>query len=273
MQGMIMDHAPMSRQKVSISLRGMAKRLSWTFFGTLACVLISVSYNYFIFQSHRPETLHKALWSATVLPIVLAGPLFYYLTKKLRELAIVNHRLTDIAATDSLTECLNRRAFTRNVDQWLSHPDDERKVAVGALLIIDADHFKAVNDRFGHQRGDEALKLIAAAIKDVVRSRDSVGRLGGEEFGIFLPDAAPQRAAIVAERVRRAVSEAEFLPDGVRWRLTVSVGAVVFTQPTNFSELFKIADERLYLAKEMGRNRVEIKHLVPSHPEASLNIH
>ena len=176
--------------------------------------------------------------SATVLPVVLAAPLFYFLTLKLRELAIVNYRLEDIAATDSLTQCLNRRAFTNKVNHWLKS-DDDAIAATGALLVVDADHFKLVNDRFGHQSGDEALQLIAVTIKCAVRINDYVGRLGGEEFGIFLPDTDPQLATIIAERIRRSIGEAEFMPEGLPWQLTVSVGVVLFTRPMDYSELFK----------------------------------
>ncbi|HHZ07340.1 MAG TPA: GGDEF domain-containing protein [Rhizobiales bacterium] len=194
--------------------------------------------------------------SATILPIVLAGPLFFYLTLKLRELAIANHRLSRAASTDSLTECLNRGAFTAAVEAHLrgrgtSHPR-------GALLVIDADQFKQINDRFGHDAGDEALLEIAAAIREATRAGDLVGRLGGEEFGVFLPDASDADAAEVAERIRRTIHGRRFAPDGVHWRLSASVGGAVFDQPIEFSELFRIADQRLYRAKMTGRNRVEM---------------
>lgn len=254
-------------------MRGLAKLLSWTVFGTLACVSISVTYNYIVFRSYDVDTLQHALLSATVLPVVIAAPLFFYLTLKLRELAIVNHRLNDAASTDSLTQCLNRGAFTASVNLWLESTETNVTEATGALLIIDADHFKSVNDRFGHQRGDEALRLISSTIKGVVRTRDLVGRLGGEEFGIFLPDTDPQRANSVAERVRQSIGAIDFAPNGIRWYLTVSVGVVVFRRPIEYADLFKIADERLYRAKEMGRDRVESRRLTPDAGTSAGSIH
>jgi diguanylate cyclase len=128
----------------------------------------------------------------------------------------------------------------------------------GALLIIDVDHFKNVNDSFGHDCGDEALKIIAQAIKGVVREIDLVGRIGGEEFSVFLPGTDPNRTQLVAERIRAAVSTVEFYPTGNRCDLSVSVGGAIYDREATFSELFRQADQRLYAAKQNGRNRVEI---------------
>ncbi len=128
----------------------------------------------------------------------------------------------------------------------------------GALLVIDADHFKAINDRFGHGQGDEALRIISRAIRNSVRGGDLVGRLGGEEFGVFLPGANEMNAADVAERIRRAIADAAFLPNGARCPLSVSVGGAVYEVRIDFSDLFRVADQRLYEAKEAGRNRVQL---------------
>jgi diguanylate cyclase (GGDEF)-like protein len=244
-----------------MSLRGMVKLASWTFFGTLGCLGISLLYNWMMFRDLGDEALRQGLISATVLPVILAGPLFFYLTKKLRELAIANHKLALLAATDSLTACLNRGAFSARVDGWLAASDEAGTSASGALLVIDADHFKKINDTHGHDMGDEALKIIANAIQSSVRSGDLVGRLGGEEFGVFLPGASPESAQDVAERVRRSVDSTAFQPAGKRVPLSVSVGCATFVKPVDFSELFRTADERLYCAKNTGRNRVLSAHI------------
>jgi diguanylate cyclase (GGDEF)-like protein len=91
-----------------------------------------------------------------------------------------------------------------------------------------------------------------------VRSGDLVGRLGGEEFGVFLPGANDVNAADVAERIRRAIAEAAFLPNGASCPLSVSVGGAVYEARIDFSDLFRVADQRLYQAKEAGRNRVQL---------------
>jgi diguanylate cyclase (GGDEF)-like protein len=230
---------------------------SWTIFGTLGCLAVSLAFNWLSFRDHGPEALRQGMISATVLPVILAGPLFFYLTLKLRELAVANHKLNDLASLDGLTGCLNRRAFASRVESDLDAARVARKVG-GALLVVDADHFKSINDKFGHDEGDEALRRIAQSIRSVLRSSDALGRLGGEEFGIHLPEANRDIAAEVAERVRVSVAATPFTPAGKRHALSVSVGCVVYDKPAGFRELFSIADERLYAAKHGGRNRVVI---------------
>jgi hypothetical protein len=102
-----------------ISVRGWLKLASWTVFGTLGCLAVSFGFNWLAFRGMGPEAMRQGLISATVLPILLAGPLFFFLTLKLRELAIVNHKLNDLASLDGLTGCLNRRAFTALAERRL----------------------------------------------------------------------------------------------------------------------------------------------------------
>jgi diguanylate cyclase (GGDEF)-like protein len=169
------------------------------------------------------------------------------------QLREANRKLEKLASTDWLTDCLNRRAFTSRVGSNLG-----RAGGSGALLVIDADHFKTVNDRFGHERGDEVLQLIATAIRDSVRDGDLVGRIGGEEFGVFLKDAGLDVADRAAERIRAAVNGLFVTSDGIAQRLSVSIGGAICASDAGFSELFRIADRRLYEAKHAGRNRVEL---------------
>lgn len=240
-----------------ISTRSWMKLAKWTVFGTLGCVVIAVGTNYFLFLNEPASVFIKAIISATVLPIVLGGPLFFFLSLKLRELAIANHRLNDLASIDSLTRCLNRGAFTRSVDQILS-VNGTANGPVGALLVIDADHFKSINDRFGHHCGDEALKLLADAIRASLRKDDVLGRLGGEEFGVFLRGADLAEASLAAERIRKLVGTLNFRVNDERCRLSVSIGGAAFAQQMTFADLFRIADERLYAAKTGGRDRIEM---------------
>jgi diguanylate cyclase (GGDEF)-like protein len=157
-----------------------------------------------------------------------------------------------------LTACLNRGAFTDKVNDYIERAEFGAVSQCGALLVIDADHFKAINDRFGHEHGDEALRTIARTVRSMLRSDDSVGRLGGEEFGVFLPGVDLPTASLIAERIRRAVNLAVFAPGGELRQLSVSVGGASFDAPTDFAELFRVADSRLYEAKRFGRNRVEV---------------
>lgn len=187
------------------------------------------------------------------MPTALGGPILLFLQIKSAQLRVANRKLEKLASTDWLTDCLNRRAFTSRVGASLSGTSGSV-----ALLVIDADHFKTVNDRFGHERGDEVLQLIANAIGDSVRDGHLVGRIGGEEFGVFLEDADLDVAELVAERIRAAVNALFVTSEGTAQRLSVSIGGAVSADNAGFSELFRIADRRLYEAKHAGRNRVEL---------------
>lgn len=208
------------------------------------------------------------LVAATVLPIVLGGPAMFYQALRHQQLRLANARLDVLASTDWLTDCLNRRAFTDRSSRIL----DPASGHSGTLLIVDADHFKCVNDRFGHEAGDAALQLLATAICSAVRQGDLVGRLGGEEFGVFLMDADYETAAIVAERIRANVANIAFTPDGARHHLSVSIGGAATSNRVRFAELFRAADQQLYGAKDTGRNRVELVRMPPSiEPPANTN--
>jgi diguanylate cyclase len=231
----------------------------WTVLGTLACVLTALAVDSLNYASMSDEQRLRAILTSVVLPIVLAGPLLFFFLFKLRQLAIAHARLTILASTDSLTTVLNRGAFTTLVDAYLTEVREAEREPRGALLVVDADNFKAINDSFGHDRGDEALRLIASSIRSVLRNHDLVGRIGGEEFGVFLPAAGADQAGQIAERIRRSVNEAEFQPDGRAARaLSVTVGGAVFERRVAFDDLFRVADQQLYAAKQNGRNRVAI---------------
>lgn len=207
------------------------------------------------------------LVAATVLPIVLGGPVMFYQALRHQQLRVANARLDILASTDWLTDCLNRRAFTDRSSTLL----DPASGHGGTLLVVDADHFKHVNDRFGHEAGDAALQLLATTIRSAVRQGDLVGRLGGEEFGVFLVDADYETATLVAERIRTKVAAIAFSPDGDRHPLSVSIGGVTAGNRARFTELFRLADQQLYGAKDGGRNRIELARM-PRSIEAPANL-
>jgi diguanylate cyclase len=245
---------------LDFSPRGWGRVILWTVLGTLLCVIVALYVDSYNFPRLSREDLVRAILVDIFLPIGLAVPMLLFLTIKLRELAIAQFELTKLASFDSLTSVLNRRAFTTLVEAYLT--EVRRRELNGALLVVDADHFKSINDRFGHDSGDEALKIIAQAIKGLLRSTDLVGRIGGEEFAIFLPGSSTEQAASVAERIRRSVAESAFAPHGHKAALSVSVGGAVFEKRMPFTELFRIADQQLYLAKNTGRNRVSVAPVV-----------
>src|SRR5690606_9584438 len=163
----------------------------------------------------------QGLIVSMAMPLVIGGPMIWFLLLKHEQLRHANNQLAHLASTDWLTGCLSRGAFTEAVTRRL----EQRRGAVtgGALLIVDADDFKSVNDRFGHDAGDEALRLIARAIGRAVGDSDLVGRLGGEEFGVLLAHSGARAADHVAERIRAAVAAIDFAPGGTPCPLSVSI--------------------------------------------------
>lgn len=164
-------------------------------------------------------------------------------------------RLSKAANFDTLTGALSRGAFMERGMAYLAQHDRM------ALLMLDIDHFKRINDRFGHAGGDQVLKEFVALVKSVLRPIDLFGRMGGEEFAVALPNVDLISAASVAERIRRAL-EASALdtPSGEQLRATVSIGVAIRSAPENpsFDDLLLVADRALYEAKEAGRNMVRI---------------
>lgn len=228
-----------------------------TALGTLLCIVLAFAIDSYSFKTGDWQLQESGI-NNLIIPLAVAPPFFIFLLSKLRELSMAHQELQALAATDSLTNCLNRRAFTAMVEGYLDRLEKMRDREGGALLVLDVDHFKAVNDRFGHDNGDEALKLIADAIKANVRERDLVARLGGEEFGVFLPGLDPVRTRHIAERICVAVRDLRFAPEGTPHLLSISIGGVTYIPPTNFSELYRNADRQLYAAKNAGRDRIDI---------------
>ncbi len=164
-----------------------------------------------------------------------------------------------LATRDGLTGLLNRRTITQHAEAELN-----RAVRDGepfSLVMLDLDHFKSINDRFGHFKGDEALRLVAGALKDAVRPYDWAGRWGGEEFLIVLPGTRSDQALSIAERIRERIS-ATVLPlmGGKREALQASLGIATVLPDTSISldQMLHQADQALYEAKALGRNRTQL---------------
>ena len=172
--------------------------------------------------------------------------------RKLRE-----EELAHEAETDGLTGLLNRRGFMRALDACLDAPG--ARLAGGCLAMFDIDHFKSVNDRFGHAGGDAALVAFAAAARGIVRDGDVVGRVGGEEFALLLRGAGEEQALAVCERLRVAVARLAVTVDETRViRMTVSAGVAALQPSIGRDAVMRQADEALYLAKANGRNQLRL---------------
>jgi diguanylate cyclase (GGDEF)-like protein len=160
------------------------------------------------------------------------------------------------ATHDRLTGLWNRGMIVDELERELTRAKREKHPLT--IMIGDVDHFKSINDTYGHAAGDEVLKETARRMSSVRRSYDSIGRYGGEEFLLILPGCDLQQAAPIAERVRAMVA-AEPVPIGsVKWPVTVSIGIASRTDTLpDGTALIAAADEALYRAKAKGRNRVE----------------
>jgi len=164
-----------------------------------------------------------------------------------------SRRLRDMAITDSLTGVFNRRYLEIQAVKALQ--DWERYRRPVSLLLLDLDHFKRVNDKFGHAIGDAVLQRLVNLIQQRIRKVDTLCRFGGEEFMVLLSETTAQKALYVAEDLRGAVEREKLLPEG---SMTISVGVCDVTQVQDMEHWFKLVDAALYQAKHNGRNRVEL---------------
>ena len=173
-----------------------------------------------------------------------------------KELSQMNDRLLHISMTDGLTGVDNRRALEQRLHEMFEH--SLRLHEPIACVMCDIDHFKKVNDTYGHAAGDDVLKQFAEILKDEAREIDRVGRYGGEEFLLLLPGTVLDSAVTFAERLRQRVEQNTFSFEGGTLKRTVSLGVASWPHPKikGREEMLKAADDALYVAKEMGRNRV-----------------
>jgi diguanylate cyclase len=164
------------------------------------------------------------------------------------------------ALTDSLTGLSNRKAF----DQYIADLSTRSAMGNGAfaLLLLDIDDFKKINDTYGHQTGDTILEKIAGKCRETTRSNDFIGRYGGEEFAVILPSSSLRNAVKRGRQIKKSIAATHYkhkyenTDTGITLRVTVSIGVSVFRKGDTFSMVIERADKALYAAKEAGKNRV-----------------
>ncbi len=164
------------------------------------------------------------------------------------------------AITDGLTEIYNYRYFHHQLEREVKRA--KRHWYKVSLIMIDVDHFKHYNDKNGHPAGDDVLRRIAEILKNTTRTSDVVARYGGEEFIVILPETPSSAAVKLAEKIRTIVEDEKFLHGSSQplGKVTISLGIATFPEDSQSpEELIQKADEQLYLAKSLGRNRVSFK--------------
>ena len=218
--------------------------------------------------------LPLALPIAGFCPLLVTPPATYVFCRRTMELQAANkalgeaHRnLSEVharlkAAHEDLEHRANHDTMTglANRDRFLAHLSDlKRQSDSGYLLMIDADHFKQINDLYGHDAGDGALLAVGQAISGSIRDTDLGARIGGEEFAVILRGSSTENATAIAERIRSNVEDICLTAaDGSQLKVTVSIGGAPFTPDTRTKEVMRQADSQLYQAKRNGRNCVVI---------------
>ena len=179
------------------------------------------------------------------------------LRRKQLELEAVNARLSSLASTDELTRVGNRRAFLDRATRELARADRYGRAV--SIVLTDVDHFKEINDRYGHAVGDEVLRVLTEALSSSLRDTDFVARLGGDEFALLLPETSQRSAQRVAERLRRTIAELPCQAGGNAISIAVSCGvAERAPQREDLDQLVARADRALYRAKRGGRNQTAV---------------
>ena len=212
---------------------------------------------YTLVQTIAPDFIGPIGYNTTLISIVAAAPIVIFfikqnttLTKMNRSLNLEVKRAKLEAMFDPMTNLLNRKYFVRETERRRKNSE-----STGYFLMIDTDHFKRINDIHGHAIGDKALMKITSVMRKVLREDDVIGRLGGEEFGIYLKNVNHNQAHKIAERLRKQVATTAITANsGELIHVTVSIGAVYAGREQDIEELMRQADRNLYNAKDKGRN-------------------
>jgi len=210
-------------------------------------------------NEHLEKPYSPSAMATGVLAMVYLGVSFHaYVDRSIsyfKRMRDYNNQLHDLASHDPLTRVFNAGAYYRACDQQI-HASQRANQAF-AVLFIDLDHFKSINDTYGHAVGDDVLRTVAQTLQSQVRRSDIVGRIGGEEFSVFLPNTQVSGATQLAENLRVAIESIHIEVNGVRLKITASIGVAAkrFDQET-MQAIQQHADQAMYEAKRAGRNRV-----------------
>ncbi|MEO0983059.1 MAG: GGDEF domain-containing protein [Pseudomonadota bacterium] len=232
-----------------------AKAITYTLIIAVVMICLSVHTTAFLFRYFEPSEYSSVILVSMIVPTLIAPPAAYLCAFYSIRLIDTQRQLIEMAAVDPLTGLLNRRAFSERMEAELQRM--QRTDGPGALLLIDVDHFRSVNNTFGHSAGDVALTGIAQALTNCFRKGlDSIGRWGGEEFIVLLAETDLDGAIVAGERLRTTVETMLTDYKGDAIILTVSIGAVALSPNDTIEDAVARADHCLYAAKRSGRNRL-----------------
>lgn len=231
--------------------------LRFTLVLTLLTVTVSYGLTHLIFDVLGARLSTAGAVAAFLTPLIITPPITLILTRLLLKISFLEREMRALATYDTLTSLYNKGAFTtileKEFELSLKNQTDY------ALIFIDIDYFKKINDQFGHLFGDKVLKHVSYILKTALRTGDFVGRFGGEEFVIALPLTTAPQALQLAENLRQQIEAAPLDAYGHSINITVSCGVSSYSKDSNITEvsmLLKEADAALYLSKNAGRNRV-----------------
>ncbi len=238
--------------------QGLKRYGLWTMVAALSLVSIlaslALTWSVHAFVLHRPLD-GAAVWISLVVPALIAPTMSWLVLRLVRDLDVAHEHLRTLSYSDALTGAYNRRYFMEHLNQEVERHN--RYGVPFAVAVIDADDFKAINDRHGHPAGDQVLRRMAAVCRENLRQTDTFARLGGEEFGLLLPQTRAAEAAHLLERLRHEVAQLQIEVSDRTIGLTISIGLYgPECGRTDVETILRLADDALYVAKRRGKNRL-----------------
>lgn len=230
-------------------------RLKIVFLMTAASISVSVFITFFVCYICLHGTVtYIAIFLSIIIPLIVAPLSSWHLIGLLMKVDKLEKEMRKLASLDPLTELLNRRAFFNDANSSIHRAEQDRRVV--SVIALDLDRFKAINDSYGHSAGDAVLRHFAATIRANCRTSDIIGRLGGEEFALLLPNTSAAAAYRLAQRLHLTLRQSVISHEHAKIGYTVSIGVIslVPRETDTIETLLNKADRSLYLAKETGRN-------------------
>lgn len=230
----------------------------------VAMSFISISFTiialYFAIPDEKlfTDSLPIAIGTSGVLPILFGFPVVKYFRFQQQKIEHINNELNKILRFDTLTNVLTRKTFFNETEAKINA---STKGVSHAALFIDIDHFKKLNDTFGHALGDKTLKIVGQVLNENLRENNISGRLGGEEFAIYFNNVSESQIQLIAYQILTSYESAAKAVDAQTTNSTLSIGAVISHQVDNIDSLLVHADQLLYQAKANGRNQIVFKNI------------